>query len=95
MATKDQTQIIKWLEEHDKNDRADYARINKNLQQMGEEIQYLKKGVQELKDQVKPMVEQDEHVKWAAQKVTRWLKVIGVVVAIIASAIAVYKGVIR
>lgn len=95
MATKNEAQIIKWLEEHDKNDRADYAHINKNIQQMGQEIKSLKKEVKELKDQVRPMVEQDEHVKWAAQKVTKWIKIIAAVIAVLASAIAAYKGLIR
>ena len=94
MATKE-TEIIKWLEEHDKNDRADYARINKSIESMGYEIKSLKKEVKDLKDQVKPMVEQDEHVKWAAQKVAKWIKIIAAIIAPLASTIAVYKGIIR
>lgn len=90
--TQKDVEIIKWLEEHDKNDRADYARINKNIEQMGQEIKSLKTEVKDLKDQVRPMVEQDEHVKWAAQKVTKWLKIAGAVIAVIASAIAIYRG---
>lgn len=73
-------------------DRKDYATINQNISKLRSEVKELRGEVSSLKDQVRPMVMQDEHLKWAAQKVTRWLKIGLIIISMVATAIGIYKG---
>ena len=91
MAT--QNDILELFKEHNSQDCKDYATINKNISEMRGEISELRGEVSELKSQVRPMVVQDEHLKWAAQKVTKWLKIGLIIISIIAAGIGLYKGI--
>ena len=91
MAT--QKDILELFKEHNSQDRKDYATISKNISEMRGEISELRGEVSELKSQVRPMVVQDEHLKWAAQKVTKWLKIGLIIISIIAAGIGLYKGI--
>lgn len=91
-----QKEIIDWLEEHerkDRDDRDDFAVITADNRELKREVKALRKDVQNLQKQVQPMVTQDEHLKWAAQKVTKYLKIFLLVVSIIAAAVGLYKGI--
>jgi len=87
-----QKEIIDWLEEHERKDRDDFAVITADNRELKREVKALRKDVQNLQRQVQPMVTQDEHLKWAAQKVTRYLKIFLLVVSLIAAAVGLYKG---
>lgn len=87
-----QKEIIDWLEEHERKDRDDFATITVSNSELKREVKALRKDVQNLQKQVEPMVTQDEHLKWAAQKVTKYLKIFLLVVSIIAAAVGLYKG---
>ncbi len=84
--------ILELFKEHNEQDRKDYATINKNISKLRGEVSELRTEVSELKTQVQPMVVQDEHLKWAAQKITKWLKIGLIIISILAATIAAYKG---
>lgn len=87
--------ILKFLEEHERKDRTDYARIAKDISDLKQEVKQARKDIQLLQGQVQPMVNQDEHIKWLAQKVTTVMKVTLVIISIAAAAFGIYKGFIK
>lgn len=86
-------EFIKWLDEHERKDRADFASIAKSNSELKQEIKKCRADIKALQEQVSPMVRQDEHVQWLAQKVAKWLKIIGAVLVLIATAIGIYKAI--
>lgn len=85
-------EFIKWLDEHERKDRNDFASLAKSNNEIKRDIKEIRQDIKILQAEVSPMVKQDEHVKWLAQKVTTILKVALVVVSIGAAAFGIYKG---
>lgn len=84
--------FLKLFKEHSEQDRKDNKAITKELSKIKSELENCRKDIQVLQKQVQPMVNQDEHIKWLAQKVTTVMKVVLVIITIIATAFGIYKG---
>ena len=67
------------FEEHAKDDRKMFEAIMSRLDTID--------------DKVTPLAEQDERVQWAAKQVVKTLKIILLVLSVIVSAVALWKGV--
>lgn len=85
-------EFIEWLDEHERKDRNDFASLAKSNNEIKRDIKEIRNDIKILQKQVSPMVKQDEHIKWLAQKVAKWLKIAGVVLALVATALGIYKG---
>lgn len=85
-------EFIKWLDEHERKDRNDFASLTKSNNEIKRDIKEIRQDIKILQAEVSPMVKQDEHVKWLAQKVVTGIKVAGAVLVVVATAIGIYKG---
>lgn len=85
-------EFIKWLDEHERKDRNDFASLTKSNNEIKRDIKEIRQDIKILQAEVQPMVKQDEHIQWLAQKVVKWMKVAGVVLALVATALGIYKG---
>lgn len=85
-------EFIKWLDEHERKDRNDFASLTKSNNEIKRDIKEIRQDIKILQAEVSPMVKQDEHIQWLAQKVVKWIKIAGVVLALAATALGIYKG---
>lgn len=91
MATE--TDIIKKFDEHEQKDRDSFASLAQGSREIKQELKKVRQDIKTLQKQVSPMVKQDEHVKWLAQKVVTGIKVAGAVLVVVATAIGIYKAI--